>query len=251
MELFGTGSYFFSTSLVIIGVVFIFAVFRAFRYLLQYFRLPRNLVELIEKYMPAVELTIWLLFLIWSIHFFYAKRLLITFIPLLVLLSLVLYLVWFALRDITAGIIFKTSGRFQVNDTISLGEVKGRIVGMGQRNLLIENLSGQIVSIPYTRVDGNIITKSSPSQSLLSHNFNFRLLVPENMDAFQLVQNVQSELLLLPWSSQKKEPKVRISEENEREVTLVITIYCLEEMYFKKTENFLTGTYQGKVLPDA
>ena len=248
MELFGSGGYFFATSLVIIGVVFIFALFRVFRYLLQYFRLPRNFVELIEKYLPAVELTIWLLFLTWSAHFFYSKKLLITFIPLLVLFSLVLYLIWYALRDITAGIIFKTSGRFEINDTISLGNVKGKIIEMGQRNLIIENLLGQIISIPYTKVDGNMITKSSPSQSLLSHNFLFQLSIEEEKDVFKLIQNLHADILLLPWSSQKKEPIIRIYDEIDGKVILAITIYCLEEINFKKTENFLSDTYHGKVL---
>ncbi|MFW5758989.1 MAG: mechanosensitive ion channel domain-containing protein [Bacteroidota bacterium] len=248
MELFGSGNYFFSTSLVITGVVFIFALFRGFRYLLQYFRLPRNFVELVEKYLPAAELTVWLLFLIWSVHFFYTKGLLITFLPLLVLLSIVLYLIWYALRDITAGIVFKTSGRFQINDAISVGDVNGKIIEMGQRNLIIENLSGQIISIPYSKVDGIMITKSSPSQSLVSHNFLFQLTIEQEKDVFELIQNLQADILLLPWSSQKKEPIIRIHEETDKTVILAITIYCLEEISFKKTEKFLTNAYHGKVL---
>ncbi len=159
-----------------------------------------------------------------------------------------MYLIWYALRDITAGIIFKTSGRFEINDTISLGNVKGKIIEMGQRNLIIENLLGQIISIPYTKVDGNMITKSSPSQSLLSHNFLFQLSIEEEKDVFKLIQNLHADILLLPWSSQKKEPIIRIYDEIDGKVILAITIYCLEEINFKKTENFLSDTYHGKVL---
>jgi len=231
----------------VVGAI-IFAFFRLFKYLMQFIRLPIQQVDFFNKYLPLAELIAWILFLLWSIQYFGSRGQLISLVPLLVFIILVLYLAWYSMKDIIAGVIFKTGKTHQINDHISVSGITGKITVLGMRNLEIEDYSGQIVNIPYSKIVGNIILKSYPSQSLLSHNFQMKISADENADIFRTIENMRTSILTLPWSSQKKEPKIIIDTESEDYFTLSITIFSLDESYFKKTEKYLQEHYKGIIL---
>ena len=226
----------------------IFIFFRLFRYLMQFIRLPVQQVEFFNKYLPLTELIVWIIFLLWSIQYLGNRGQLITLIPLVVFIILILYLAWYSLKDITTGVIFKTSKTHHINDHITVAGITGKITAMGLRNLEIEDYSGQIVTIPYSKIVGNILLKSYPSQSLLSHNFQMKIATDQNTDIFSIIDATRISILTLPWSSQKKEPKIIVENEKEDHFTLSITIFSLDESYFKKTEKYIQEQFKGKVI---
>lgn len=216
--------------------------------MMQFVRLPIHQVEFFNKYLPVAELIVWIIFLLWSIQYLGSRGQLITLVPFLVFIILILYLAWYSLKDITTGVIFKTGKTHHINDHISVAGITGRITAMGMRNIEIEDYSGQIVTIPYSKIVGNIMLKSYPSQSLLSHNFRMKIAANENTDIFRTIDNMHISILTLPWSSQKKEPKISIELETDQYYTLSITIFSLDESYFKRTEKYLQEQYKGTVI---
>ena len=216
--------------------------------MMQFIRLPLQKVEFLNKYLPVAELITWIIFLLWSIQYLSSRGQLISLLPLLVFIIIILYLAWYTLKDITAGVIFKTGKTHHVDDHISVAGITGKITAMGMRNLQIEDYSGQIVTIPYSKIVGNIMLKSYPSQSLLSHNFRMKIAVDEENDIFKTIENMRTSILTLPWSSQKKEPKIIIETESEDFFMLSITIFSLDESYFKKTEKFLKQQFNGIII---
>jgi small-conductance mechanosensitive channel len=226
----------------------LFVIFRLFKYMMQFIRLPLQKVEFLNKYLPVVELITWIIFLLWSVEFLSSRGQLISLLPLLVFIIIILYLAWYTLKDITAGVIFKTGKTHHVDDHISVAGITGKITAMGMRNLQIEDYSGQIVTIPYSKIVGNIMLKSYPSQSLLSHNFSMKIAVDEETDIFKTIENIRTSILTLPWSSQKKEPKIIIETESEDYFMLSITIFSLDESYFKKTEKILQKQFNGIII---
>ena len=215
---------------------------------MQFIRLPVQQAEFFNKYLPVAELSVWIIFLLWSIQYLGSRGQLITLVPFLVFIILILYLAWYSLKDITTGVIFKTGKTHHINDHISVAGITGKITAMGMRNIEIEDYSGQIVTIPYSKIVGNIMLKSYPSQSLLSHNFRMKIAANENKDIFRTIENMHISILTLPWSSQKKEPKISIEMETDQYYILSITIFSLDESYFKKTEKYLQQQYKGTVL---
>lgn len=238
----------FSLIVFLLAGLFVFVSFRLFKYLMQFFRLPVKQTEIAGRYLPVAELVTWIIYLLWSIQYLYNRGQLITLIPLIIFIILILYLAWFALKDVTAGVIFKTGKTHQINDHISVASITGKIAAMGLRNIEIEDYSGRIVSVPYSKIVGNVMLRAYPSQSLLSHNFKMQLELSPDTDVFQATEKIRNAILILPWSSQKKEPKVNAEEETENLAIFNITIFSLDEVYFKKTEKYLEKELGGKVL---
>ena len=245
METSGMSIFQFSIIIFLFVGGVIFVGFRLIRYLMQFFRFAEVQRRLLIRYLPMAELIAWILFLLWGSQYLFSRSPLITLIPLLVLLVLLLYLAWYTLKDITAGVIFKTGQTHRIHDHIEVAGVKGKIVAIGLRNLEIEDYDGRTISIPYSRVTGHVLLRSHPSQSLLSHSFVLQIEHNQPTDIFALKDRIRIQILSLPWASQKKEPRIEILEEKESHSLFHITIFSLDEMYFQKTQKLLAQQFNA------
>lgn len=249
MEVFSQGVYPFSVFVVVMLALVIFTGFRLFKYLIQFIRLSQEKAAVVTKFLPAAELAVWSLFFLWSIQFLFARGYLISIIPLLLFIIVILYLTWFGLKDIMAGIIFKTTAQLHINDHLSISGITGKVTSIGYSGIQLEDYSGRVVHVPFSRIVGNIWQKQYPSQSLLSHNFLMRIPLDDDInDLFKVMEKLRTTILAFPWSSQKKEPKIAIQDENPREVLFNITIFSLDEAYFVRTEKLLEKEFKGRVV---
>jgi hypothetical protein len=248
MDNFNSGIYPLSMLLIIFSALLIMVFFRLFKYLLQFMHLTREKSNLVIQYLPLTELIVWTLYLSWAIHYLYVRGFLVTLAPLIIFAVIILYLAWYALKDIIAGIVFKTVNEVNLHDFISVAGISGKITAMKHTSLEIEDNSGQIISIPYSRITGNLLMRHFPSQSILSHNFRFRTSYRDLPDGvFDLMENLRLTILSFPWSSQKKPPKIVIEEENSKDILFNITVFSLEESYFTRMEKFLEKEFKGKI----
>jgi hypothetical protein len=245
METSPLGTFQITLIIFILSGIVLFALFRLIHFILQYIGMERRQSELIFNILPVAELICWIIWLLWSIQYFYSYGQLILVFPVILLIMIVLFLSWYALKDLTAGIIFKTGKIHQLNDQISVAGISGRISAWGLRTLELEDNNGQMISIPYSRMLGNIISRSYPSQTLLSHNFNLRIKKTRNFDVSAFEMELRHVILTLPWSSQTKEPRINVLEDTEASMAYNITIYSLDETYLKKTETVLLERFKG------
>jgi len=249
MEAFYPGIYPLSIIIFLITAFFILAFFRLIKYMIQFVRLPKHKADLAKKYLPVAELTIWIIFFTWAIQYLYNRGYLVTIVPLMIFIIIILYLAWYVLKDLIAGIVFKTSNPLAINDHITVAGVSGKIIEIGQNILKIENDSGRIITIPYSKITGEIIQMHFPSQSLLSHCFLFKMeLIYETEQVFEIIEKLRITILSLPWASQKKEPMIIIKDEGPNDILFSITVFSLDNGYFTRIEKFLEKEFNGRVI---
>jgi small-conductance mechanosensitive channel len=233
--------------LLLLGAM-IFAFFRLFKYLIQFMRIPVRQREFLLKYLPATELFAWVAFLMWASQLLYSRGQIISIVPLLIFTIIIILLGWFLLKELVAGIIFRINNRYKINDYIHISGLSGRLLSVGLQCLEIEDAQGRIIAIPYSKVAGNIVSRAYPSQSILSHNFVLKIGRGDEANIFNLIEKLRKTILTLPWSAQKKEPKIEIADESEDSIAFRITIYSLDEVYFKKTEKHLEEKFGATAL---
>jgi small-conductance mechanosensitive channel len=249
MEAFNSEIYPVAILLFIFIALFIVVFFRLFKYLIPFFRLQSSRAKFVKKYLPVSELTVWVLFLTWSTQYLFNRGYVLAWIPLLIFIIAILFLAWFGLKDIMAGIIFKTAHTLQLRDHISVAGISGKVTAIKQSTIEIEDQTGRIISIPFSKITGNILLRQYPSQSLLSHNFRISISNENITDGvFELIENLRITILTLPWASQKKEPKISVEEEYKEDILFNITVFSLDEGYFPLIEKHLEKKYKGKVL---
>jgi small-conductance mechanosensitive channel len=249
MEAFYPGIYPLSIIIFLFTALFILLFFRLIKYMIQFVRLSQHNTGLAKKYLPVVELATWIIFFTWAIQYLYNRGYLVTIVPLMIFIIIVLYLAWYILKDLIAGIVFKTSNTLAINDHITVAGVSGKVIEIGQNIMKIEHESGRIISIPYSKIAGEIIQMNFPSQSLLSHSFLFRMeLIYETEQVFEIIEKLRITILSLPWASQKKEPMIIIKAEGPNDILFAITVFSLDNGYFTRIEKFLEKEFNGRVI---
>ncbi|PLW92069.1 MAG: hypothetical protein C0592_12565 [Marinilabiliales bacterium] len=221
----------------IVVTLILLAGFRILSLTLRYV-VDRKRKLMFLKYLPLTESLFWMVYLILSAQYFIQKGGSIHTIWIFgILLVILAFFSWFAFRDIIAGIVWKANKKFNLQDTIKIGDFQGKIQAFHHRNLEIMNDNEESIIIPYTRILNSQIIKTNPTEMILSYSFKLQAL--KEISTGELIQKIRYEILNLPWSSVKNEPKIKaLSEETDR-YFLEITVYSMDKDYFYKIENHI------------
>jgi hypothetical protein len=105
-----------------------------------------------------IELAIWIGFLLIVIPFFITHNFAFGVVFSAVVFSALLFLAWFAGRDLIGGFILRSNAGFKVDSQIQIGDHQGIIVKMYARNFKILSEKGDQILIPYSSVIGRSMT---------------------------------------------------------------------------------------------
>lgn len=232
-----------AVSLFLITGILLFIGFRILRAILPALPLRTEYKRYLRKYLPALEVASWLIFLIWGIKIFLQNNPLYASGLAVLLLILTVMLALFGLKDVIAGSVFKTNRRFTVGDTITIREHTGRIMAFDNRNLIIESPTGETVHLPYSSITGEIIIKRDTAELISGHAFELSL--KDTTDIDQSIRAIQNHILTLPWASVKRKPIVLYLHETDGLTVFAVTVFSTSKSYFYKLESALRKVFEG------
>ena len=193
----------------------------------------------IRRLLPPVEGVVWFAFFLIGISRLASETIWSSVAILLVSIVALIWISWYAIRDIIAGIILKTEGAVSVNERIHVNDVTGQITKMGYRVMELETDLGETVNIPYSKVSGEIQVKSNPGEKIKSHRFEILLKEENTHEMMQQIKKIRQIVLNAPWSSLKKAPLVKLVGEKEGQKRIEIIIYALKVEYFTLIKDYL------------
>jgi len=221
----------------IVGVALWFLIF-AIRKLVDSIDMSSAARTRIRVLLPSGVFVAWTLFGLWAIERLFAEK---SFQPVLlggVALALAALFVWFLLRDVVAGIIFRTKHPNVLNHHLSVGNMKGKVIGLRSTTLQIQTDSGEQLSFPYSKIAGESITEFARSKTL--DRFHFALPVEGDEDPEVLNRELRKELLLIPWVNHHIPPTVRLSSSDGRRVANV-SFHCLNDEHASTIQERMRG----------
>jgi len=216
--------------------IFLFLVLRIVQKGLSIYMRKKKVNPIINRFYPIVEFAIWIIFLTWG-----AKQIFQTGIAgsILLVVLMVGILTWagsFVVRDWIAGVVFKAEDRYRVDDIVSFQNTRGRLTRLGYRSLTIETPDGKNIEIPYsTLVRENTIEKT-PRETACSM---FNLPVPSKIPFTEVQQKIQNIALCAPWSSIIKKPNIRILERQEKNYTIEVAAFIIDQIYAPEVEAYV------------
>lgn len=219
----------------------LFFLLRFSRLIIGYFSIKSLTTKIIHRYFPIFELILWLLFFAWAIQFFLKSNHLYAVIISIVTLTLMLMFAWFAMKDFIAGVIFRTSEKYSKKDYVKIMNYTGKIIDYTNRSLEIETDKGERIIIPYSKALDCIIVRTSPAEMMQNHTF--KLSVNKNKALNLIIDEIKLAIIHLPWSSIKKESKIKLFTEDSDFFHLEITVYAFEEEYFYQIEDYIRKKY--------
>ena len=218
------------THLVLPAMV-ILAVFMILKLFNRKFQGRRFLKSKLERFLPIIEIVVWLIFISWVVIYFLNNPMWRAIFLLTLCAVLLVIISWVAMKDIFAGIILRLDSSFNLNEWIKINDIDGKIVKLGYRTFELETGTGEMVSIPYSRVSGEIRTKPSVSEKIKSHSFSVN--VPKTHAIDETAKKLRFTLANAPWSSLKKLPTVKFIKETPEQYQFEIIIYSMKVSYFQ------------------
>ena len=200
----------------------------------------RFLKSKFERFLPIVEIVVWLVFTSWAVIYFLNDS---TCAALLIIIS------WVAMKDIFAGVILRLDNSFNLNEWIKIRDIDGKIVKLGYRTFELETGTGEMVSIPYSRVSGEIRTRPSVSEKIKSHSFSVNL--PKAYPIDETAKQLRFTLANAPWSSLKKLPTVKFIRETTDRYQFEIIIYSMKVSYFQHIKKVMNDLFTDITIVEA
>lgn len=125
---------------------------------------------------------------------------------------------WNPLKDLMNGVVLKAGDVCSVGDTISVGEVRGRVVAMGYRVVTLETPAGEEVVIPYTSMAAESVSRVPVLRGAQAHVFELEL--GRDVDSAEVMAKIQRSALLCHWSSVVRSPEVHVLPRGSFQVTV-------------------------------
>lgn len=229
---------------VLLGVILLL-FFRIFNFGLPWMIKNLDKRSLIKRRVPVVEIAVWFIFLSWF-TFRFASNLEVYAIIVAAILFILLF--WFAkfyLREIIAGIIFKTSGRYKTGDMIRLNRISGKIFRMGMDALELESSEGFNIFIPYSKlVGGPILTRVESAEQGSGYNFTLITEPKDNIKIFE--KEMQSFVLTLPWANIEKPVQISFKTLKDSNMVFEVTLFLLDKSYLAKAEGLIRKKFEER-----
>ncbi|MDD3875535.1 MAG: mechanosensitive ion channel [Bacteroidales bacterium] len=190
------------------------------------------------RYFPILETATWIIFIylglrgIFEEHYFWE---IILFIAILVVLF---FISWFFLRDFLAGIFIKSENQLDINKSINLPVIKGKINKIGYRSIEIKTENGELTKIPYSKLANDIITFPNEGKEYCVKHI-IELTLKNDRPYTDYLQMLRMYVLNIPWTHISKDPVISLEGTSIDEYTFKVEFYALNKDQAQRAEIIL------------
>ncbi|MFZ0389717.1 MAG: mechanosensitive ion channel domain-containing protein [Calditrichia bacterium] len=227
--------------------ILLYLALRLLRRAVYSLKMRRSLRQTLLRFLPLVESLVWLYFLLWSLrHIFKTPQFYLPLAVFVLLLGLGAVF-WYAGRDFIAGMIFKLAESLKPGEQIQLENLEGKVVSIGHLSLQIETGEGELASVPYSRLAGQVRRQQKAAE--VQESGQFRLSLPANISPAQAGEKIRLAVMNSPWASPLKEPRIQVVADNGDQRDYQVVVFTAGEGYIGKIETYVReriGNNSGK-----
>ncbi len=220
-------------------------VFRVLRRILRAVALRESFRKAGLKGLPAIELAAWVVYAFWGVHVFFGNHLFFDVIVMAMVIILLALLAWFVLRDFLAGVLIRAEKSLEHGQVMRTSSVSGKIRKLGSLSLEIMNDAGEVVRIPYSRLNQDLITLPPQRDDNLPHHVE--IAVPVGQDAGLLKKKIKVALLAMPWIVSPA-PEAEVIRDADGNTALRVTYHTHMRSHASLVEERLSEILAGEVI---
>jgi len=192
--------------------------------------------------LPIAELLTWLGFAVWCIRIMYESEAYAMLITISIIIILMIIPSWFLIRDLIYGILLVIQRKIELNTRIEIGEISGKVVKVGYFTFEIKSKDGNIETIPYSKIQSQVITNSSENINLEKQLVSFTIPSTKNMD--ETVDRLKLILLNSPWVAASQQPIIKNARHENDSHIIEVFIYSLKKDYIEKIRDYVATSFQ-------
>ncbi len=193
------------------------------------------------NFIPALEFITWLIFIFWAIDYLFKSKMYYQYLVISIVIIVVVFLAWFVVKDFIAGIVFKVQNDIKSDNNIQFGKISGTIKSQHLTHMKVETTSGQVVKIPYSRLNQEVISEISDSKT--AEEFKFQVTTDRTLSKQDTNENIRFMVINSPWSNINKSPVIKLTSENENTYTFDIMVNALNHKHMRLIEKSVSEQF--------
>jgi len=221
----------------IVAALLLFVGFRVLRF-------ASYRVSFVRRFYPflvAIELTLWITFLFWVIHYFFKTKAYCNNLILVLVITSVVLLVWFYIKDVVAGFLFRIRHNPRVGQVLHSGELVGVVKKLAPSQIFIEEEGRNIFRIPYSTILGKSLSLENPDTHSASEAV-MRFDISAVADHSDLEKRIKVLLLQSPWGVPGK--SIRVSFPPDAAQTIEVSLHLIDKSYTEVVRTRLKALFQ-------
>lgn len=202
-------------------------------------RMVSHRMKTLQRFYPilvAIELGLWIAFIFWLVTRFLLTKAYYNELVLVLVVTSVVLLVWYYIKDVVAGFIFRIKHNPKIGQHLQSAEANGVIKKLAVSQLFVEGEGRAVIRIPYSKLLNKSITLDtgdSPSASEAIIQFD----KVSQADPTSMERKIRIALLQSPWCVPEKPIKIQFfSEPRER---IEISLHLIDKSYLEAAKSKL------------
>lgn len=168
----------------------------------------KRLKTFFVRLFPAIELFVWLAFVIWSSSELFNKLVFYPLIMTVVVVIIMVTLAWYLLRDFISGFVLRVENAFEPGQVIKTPFTQGTIKKIGYRSVEIITSSGEYQKIPYTLLMNSSIIRPQDNSKWVENVVNLEF--SSTLDASKIKSLLKRRLMEMPWIVSQESIKLEL-----------------------------------------
>jgi len=242
MDLIQTGSTQIFGKFILWGII-ILLIFGILRFGIPYLIKKQKRLVYLKQILLISELTVWIFYLCWFILLFLKSDSFFAIVIFTILLFVLYVLGRLWLIDLIAGIIFRSGGQVKKGDYFEKNENKGIVEKLGSRFLVLENIDGNMVHIPYHTITSSIFRKNESIDQKSGYSFDMELKNTGNLE--KLKSDIRRSIISLPWSSIHKSPVITLFDQTPEKYILKVTVFAIDKVFATKIKTHIIKQFSS------
>ena len=219
----------------LLSTLTLFLLFRFINYLFGLFSGKSTRVKSFSHFLPIVEMSAWIIFLLWAANFFIEDNRILAIGVLVVLAFTLFWISRYALKNIIAGVLFRFQGNYSIGDFLRTKEYSGKIQQFTFFSLQITTKDGHSVFIPFSKLMDEINVRYDMEVS--KAGYHFKINTKKEIGPDEMTEKIKLALLSMSWISVKQMPQIKQLHSDGDSYIFEIFIYSVNNKYALKTEN--------------
>lgn len=200
--------------------------------------IPRYpILKSVLRILPLIQIIIWFVFVFLASTTLFVDRSFYPYAMAGMLMIATILFVWFVLRDVFAGAIFRVQNDLNIGDYIKIGELSGQIKAIRLTHLEIITDNGQSLKIPNTRLNNSLISGMTTPEGM--EEFTISLTLKNSLPTDKIEEKIKYEITNSAWCNYKNPPVIKLQNRNEEFVTFDVLVYTLNQKHLRIVEKML------------
>ncbi len=229
----------------LLSTLALFLLFRFINYLFRIFINKSARVKSFSHFLPIVEMSAWIVFLLWAANFFIEDNRILAIGVLIVLVFTLFWISRYALKNIIAGVLFRFQGNYSIGDFLRTKEYSGKIQQFTFFSLQITTKDGHSVFIPFSKLMDEINVRYDMEGS--KAGYHFKITTAKDAGPDEMAEKIKLALLSMSWVPVKQMPQIRQLYSDGPSYTFEIILFAVNNKYALKTENEIGERFGIKV----